>query len=271
MLTYPNIDPVILHIYGNLAIRWYSLAYIAGFTICYLFFIFKNKQLNIVKNELFEKLMTFILIGVIVGARIFDCIFYHFKETINDPLSIFRVWEGGMSFHGGAIGVFCAFLIYHFIYKTNTLKILDLMLVVVPIALFFGRIANFINAELYGNITYTSPFRMIFPTDYTQQPRHPSQLYEAFGEGICLFTIMFLFYKKTNMVKTPGILTGHFGMFYSISRFVCEFFRKPEIGNFLNLTAGQWLSIVMFLSCACFTIFISAKYGKISKKINNKK
>ena len=256
MLTYPKIDPVIFHIYGNLAIRWYSLAYIVGFLMCYAFFKYKNNKLNIIQNELFEKLMTFIMCGVILGARLFDCIFYNFFETIKEPLSIFRVWEGGMSFHGGCIGVFIAFLLFNKLYKVKVLSILDLMLVVTPVALFFGRIANFINGELYGNITYTSPFRMIFPADYTQQPRHPSQLYEAFAEGICLFSIMFLLYAKTNFIKKPGILTGCFGCLYSIARFVCEFFRRPEISNMLNLTAGQWLSVIMFILCLTFVILI---------------
>ena len=274
MLKYPNIDPVIFHIYGNFAIRWYSLAYIIGFFVCYIFFKRKNKILNIVDNKIFENLMTWIIIGVVLGARIFDCIFYNFEETISDPLSILRVYEGGMSFHGGAIGVFLVFCCFYKIYKINVLKILDLMLVVAPVALFCGRIANFINAELYGNITYTSPFRMIFPTDSAQQPRHPSQLYEAFAEGICLFSIMFLLYKKTNIIKFPGILTGVFGMLYSIARFVCEFFRSPEIDNLFGLTAGQWLSVFMFCCCLVFTIFKiiknDIKFTFLLKNIKNK-
>lgn len=242
-----------------MAIRWYSLAYIFGFLICYFFFKHKNQKLNIINNEMFEKLMTSIICGVILGARLFDCFFYNFFDTIKNPISIFRVWEGGMSFHGGCIGVFLVFFVFSKIYKVKVLPILDLMLVVVPLALFFGRIANFINGELYGNITYNSPFRMIFPTDYTQQPRHPSQLYEAFAEGICLFTIMFFLYKKTNFIKKSGLLTGCFGVFYSIARFLCEFFRKPEISNSFGLTAGQWLSLLMTVFCIIFVLYIFKK------------
>ena len=255
MLKYPNIDPIIFHIYGNLALRWYSLAYIVGFLLCYFWLKRKNNEEKFISNDLCEKLMTMIVFGLIIGARVFDCIFYHFNETIAHPMSMFRIWDGGMSFHGGAIGVLCVFFFFSKKYKVSVLKILDYCLIVVPVALFFGRIANFINGELYGNITYTSPFRMIFPTDYTHQPRHPSQLYEAFSEGICLFIIALLLYKKTNFIKTSGLLTSCLAIFYSIFRFICEFFRSPEIDNLLGLTAGQWLSIIMFL--ISFIFFIS--------------
>ena len=246
MLTYPNIDPVIVHIYGNLAIRWYSLAYIFGFILSYCFFRSQNRKLKIMEDKLCDKFITFIIVGVVAGARVFDCFFYHFWDTIKEPSSILRTWEGGMSFHGGVIGVFVAVCIFSKKYKINAFKITDLCVVVVPIALCFGRITNFINGELYGNITYTSPFRMIFPDDYTGQPRHPSQLYEAFAEGICLFAVMFAIFKKTKAIKKTGVLCCCFGIFYSIARFICEFFRRPEIDNFINLTAGQWLSLVMF-------------------------
>ena len=255
MLTYPNIDPVIIHIYGNLAIRWYSLAYIIGFLLCYWWLKFTKYGKTLIAEDDCEKLLSWLICGVVVGARLFDCIFYNLKETISDPLSIFRVWEGGMSFHGGAIGVFCVFYLFSKKYKIPTLRILDYCLIMAPLALFFGRIANFINAELYGNITYTSPFRMVFPTDYLHQPRHPSQLYEAFAEGLCLFGAMFAMYKKTDWIRFSGVLTGAFGMMYSVARFVCEFFRRPEIGNLLGLTAGQWLSILMFSACCGFTFW----------------
>ena len=259
MLKYPDIDPVILHIYGNLAIRWYSMAYIVGFLLCFWWIKRKNREQNLMSNELCERLMTWIICGVVLGARIFDCLFYNIKDTLQDPISIFRMWEGGMSFHGGAIGVFLVFIVFGKIYKIPTLKILDYCLIIAPLALFFGRIANFINAELYGNITYTSPFRMVFPTDHTHQPRHPSQLYEAFAEGILLFLIMLGLYKKTQFIKTTGLLTGCFGIFYSIARFTCEFFRRPEVDNLLGLTAGQWLSIVMF-SFGVLLIIVKVKH-----------
>ncbi len=247
MLTYPKIDPVILNIYGHLAIRWYSVAFVSGYLIVCWWLKKKNNENNFMSNENRESLNLWLIFGAITGARIFDCLFYHLSETIKDPLSIFRIYEGGLSFHGGIIGVITAVFLFSKIYKISAAKILDYSVIIMPLCIFFGRIANFINAELYGNITYTSPFRMIFPTDYTQQPRHPSQLYEAFSEGICLLLIMFLLYKKTNFIKTPYLLTGFFGFFYSIARFICEFFRHPEISNFYSLTAGQILSIMMLI------------------------
>ena len=262
MLTYPKIDPIIFHIYGNFAIRWYSMAYVFGFIICYWWIKRQNTKNTIMSNEHCEQLMTWIIMGVIFGARIFDCLFYNFADVIHDPLSILRVWEGGMSFHGGAIGVLLAFISFNKIKKVETLQILDYCMIIAPIALFCGRLANFINAELYGNITYTSPFRMIFPTDHTQQPRHPSQLYEAFSEGVCLFIIMIFLYTKTNIIKHTGCLTCSFGMLYSVARFICEFFRRPEIGNLLGLTAGQWLSIIMFACCNFYLIYLIKKAKK---------
>lgn len=265
MLTYPNIDPVIFNIYGHLSVRWYSLAYIFGYLILCWWFKKKNNEHNFMSNENCDKLNLWIIFGVIIGARFFDCIIYHTSETLKDITSVFRIWEGGMSFHGGVIGTATAVLIFSKIHKVSTMKILDYCVIIAPICLFFGRITNFINAELYGNITYTSPFRMIFPTDYTQQPRHPSQLYEAFAEGICLFFIMLFFYKKTNLIKTPGVMTGLFGIFYSIARFICEFFRSPEVSNFFNLTAGQLLSIIMFLIGILIVIISNKRFAKTKK------
>lgn len=247
MLKYPDIDPEIIHIYGPMAIRWYSLAYVFGFFMSIMFFKRQNRKLKIMPDKLCENFLSWTLLGLIIGARVFDCVFYNFGEILRNPLTLFKVWEGGMSFHGGLIGLLIGVFGFGKKYKVNAWRVLDLCVITIPLALFFGRIANFINGELYGNITYTSPFRMVFPTDYTQQPRHPSQLYEAFTEGLCLFCIMFTFFKKTKIINYTGVSTGIFGLFYSIFRFICEFFRKPEIGNVFGLTAGQWLSIVMFI------------------------
>ena len=255
MLNYPNIDPVIFHIYGVLAVRWYSLAYLAGFVVCFFFFRHYNKRLKIMPDNLCETYATTAMLCLLFGARIFDCIFYNFKETITHPLTIVQVWNGGMSFHGGLIGLVVATIGFCKYYKVNAIRILDLCVVVMPFALFCGRIANFINGELYGNITYTSPLRMIFPTDPTGHPRHPSQLYEAFAEGICLLIIMITFFKKTNFINKTGLLCGCFGIFYSIARFICEFFRRPEIDNFLFLTAGQWLSIFLLFFSIIWMLF----------------
>ena len=260
MLKYPNIDPVIFHIYGNLALRWYSLAYLIGFALSFFFLKMCNKKLKIVDNKLCEEYVSWCVVGLIIGARVFDCFVYNFYYTISHPSSIYKVWEGGLSFHGGAIGLILATFLFGKFYKVNSIRLFDICSVIIPIGLFFGRIANFINGELYGNITYTSPFRMIFPLDDLQEPRHPSQLYEAFFEGICLFVIMLILFTKTKMAEKTGLLVGSCGFFYSIFRFICEFFRKPEVENVLFLTAGQILSIIMLIASIIWIWYFSKKH-----------
>lgn len=259
MLNYPNIDPVILHITDKFAIRWYSLAYVFGFLFSIWFFKKQNKKLKIMLDKYCDTFLTYTLIGLIVGARVFDCFFYNLSYTIHNPLSIFELWNGGMSFHGGAIGLFISVYLFGKKYKIKSFRVLDVCVVVIPLSLGFGRIANFINGELYGNITYTSPLRMVFPGDPLQQPRHPSQLYEAFTEGFLLFCIMYTLFKKTNMIKYTGLSCCCFGIFYSLFRFICEFFRKPEISNIFWFTAGQIISIFLFLICLVCAIFILKK------------
>ena len=265
MLTYPNIDPVVINIAGPLAVRWYSFAYIAGFFVCIFFAKRQNKKLKFASDEVCDKFFSYSMIGLLVGARLFDCFFYHFSYNIHNPLNIFKVWNGGMSFHGGLLGLLVANVLFSKWFKINALKLLDLCVVVLPFALGFGRIANFINGELYGNITYTSPFAMIFPTDPAQQPRHPSQLYEAFTEGIIMLAVMMVCYYKTKAVKFTGMLTGIFGLYYSIARFVCEFFRSPEIPFKIlgheTITAGQFISVLMFLTAIVWMIWCY-KIGK---------
>ena len=265
MLKYPNINPEIIHIYGPMAIRWYSLAYVFGFVLSIMFFKRQNKKLNIMSDKLCENFLTWTILGLLLGARIFYCLFYNFGDILKNPLAMFKVWEGGMSFHGGLIGLLIGVFGFGKVNKVNSWRVLDLCVITIPLALFFGRIANFINGELYGHITYTSPFRMVFPTDITQQPRHPSQLYEAFSEGLCLFLIMFLLFKKTKMINYTGISTGIFGVFYAIFRFICEFFRRPEIDGILGFfTAGQFLSVIMLIFSLCWIYF----WWKWNKKYN---
>ena len=265
MLVYPNINPIIIKITDTLAIRWYSLAYIAGFLLVSWFFKKQNKKLHLIEEQYCDAMLSWCMIGLIVGARVFFCLVYDFSITIKDPLSILYVWRGGMSFHGGLIGLLLGAITFA---KKNKLKInavrfLDICVVVIPFALMLGRIANFINGELYGNITHSSPFAMIFPEDPTQEPRHPSQLYEALTEGLLLFIIMLIAFYKTNFIKTTGLLTGTFCFFYSIFRFICEFFREPEI-IFFGLTAGQNMSIIMFVLSICWSMFWKYKDSKQS-------
>ena len=249
MLKYPNIDPVIVQFTDKLAVRWYSLAYIAGFFLVSWFFKKQNKKFHILDEKYCETILFYGMAGLIIGARLFDCLFYNFMYTLHNPLSIFAVWNGGMSFHGGLIGLFIGIITFAKKYKVkiNAIRFLDICVVVIPFALMLGRIANFINGELYGNISYTSPFAMIFPTDPEQFPRHPSQIYEALTEGLLLLTIMLILFYKTKLINKTGTLSGIFCFLYAIFRFVCEFFREPEIGNLLGLTAGQHISIGMLV------------------------
>jgi len=253
-----NFDPVALSIF-SLEIRWYSLAYIFGILIGWKY----CKKLIVEKkisHSLFDDFIPFLILGVIIGGRIGYVLLYNFNYYIKNFHEIFFIWEGGMSFHGGAIGVFLSTLIYCKKKKINKFIFLDLISVSAPIGLFLGRIANFINSELYGKVS-SLPWSVIF-IKIDDIPRHPSQLYEALFEGLVLFFILNYFVKK-NYLKTPGIISSIFLIFYSIFRFLVEFFRIPDeqIGYILNLTMGQIISIV-FLFWGIY-LFSKKNYEKV--------
>ncbi|MBR4891790.1 MAG: prolipoprotein diacylglyceryl transferase [Alphaproteobacteria bacterium] len=253
-ITLNPISPVAFSILG-LDIRWYALAYIAGF-ICgyYLFKHLCNKSNSIVKisKQQIDDLLTAIVLGVIVGGRLGYVLFYNLQYFLAHPIDIFAVWHGGMSFHGGLIGVLVAIFLFARKQKQNPWALLDLMAVVAPIGLFFGRIANFINREVMGRPT-DAPWAVVFNGD-TPVPRHPSPLYEAATEGALLFVIMYYLYKRTNLRNHPGALAGIMGMLYAIFRMFCEQFRAPDthIGFLTSwgLTMGQLLSGLMFIGGA---------------------
>ena len=240
-----NFDPVAINIF-SLEIRWYSLAYLAGILIGWLmskkFFISDEKI-----KENFDDYITYLIIGIIVGGRLGYILFYNFLYYINNPLDIFKIWQGGMSFHGGVLGIIAASIWFGTKNKINPFKYLDIIAVVAPVGIFFGRIANFINSELYGfetNLPWAVKFLQV-----DNLYRHPSQLYEALFEGFILFFIMIYLWKKKFYI-TPGLISGFFLIFYSIFRFSVEFFRVPDdhLGYFLlNLSMGQILSLVFFL------------------------
>ena len=263
------INPVAFSIFG-LPIRWYALAYIAGFIIgYYLFRYFTNRntsEIHFSKKQI-EDFFTWIVLGVIIGGRLGYILFYNLPFFIDNPLEIFAVWHGGMSFHGGLLGVI--FVTFLFAYKNkfsdkshtrNAFRIFDILSVVTPIGLGLGRIANFINMEVMGRAT-NSPIGVIFNGvpgyDY---PRHASPLYEATLEGVVLFIIMWLLYTKTQLRKYPGAISGLLCVFYAIFRIFCEQFRQPDAQiGFLTtwgLTMGQMLSSVMFI--VGITVFICA-------------
>ncbi len=248
MLTYPNIDPIIFQI-GPLAIRWYSLAYLAGVLLgaWYIKYI-NNKPPSLKDLKPFDDLMFWAVIGIVIGGRIGYTIFYHPVYYLSEPIEILKIWKGGMSFHGGLIGLITGLFVFA---KKNSypfLAITDLAAVAAPIGLFFGRIANFINGELYGRVTDV-PWAIVFPNG-GPLPRHPSQLYEACTEGLLLFTILCILAHFKNIRKNRGMLSGFFLLFYSISRITMELFRQPDdnLGFiFMNFTMGQILSVPMLL------------------------
>lgn len=244
----PNFDPVALAI-GPLEIRWYSLAYIAG--ILFVLFTLKkyNKADNIMNEEALDNWIVWAILGVIIGGRLGYVLFYNFSFYISHPTQILAVWQGGMSFHGGLIGAIGAMFLFCRKYKIQFFRLMDVLAISAPMGLFFGRIANFINMELYGRVT-NSDYGFIFPNiDY--QPRHPSQLYEAALEGLVLFAVLFLLNKYSNIRKIPGILSGLFLIGYASARASLEQFREPDeqIGFlFGNITMGQILSLPIFIA-----------------------
>ena len=260
MLEFPNINPVAIDL-GIIQIRWYAISYIAGILFSWVLIlnIIKFKNLK-VDNKVISELISNSMIGIIIGGRLGYVIFYNPDYYLNNLLEIFKLWNGGMSFHGGFIGVVFAVIYSSKISKTPILILADLIAIVAPIGIFFGRLANFINGELYGRITNHS-FGMIFP-NAGNSPRHPSQLYEAFFEGFLLFIIMLLFIKFTNILNKKGLITALFLSCYGSFRFMIEFFREPDanIGLlYFNFSMGQLLSLPMIIVGLYFIIFIARK------------
>lgn len=243
----PNIDPIALQL-GPLAIRWYSLAYIAGI-LCTMFFLKKqNEQHKIMSPEAYENWLVWAVLSIILGGRVGYVLFYNFEYFLTDPLEIFAIWHGGMSFHGGLFGVILGMWLFCKKYKIEFFQLMDSVAIVAPLGLFFGRIANFVNMELYGRAT-GSNFGVIFPNagDFA---RHPSQLYEAALEGILLFTILFSLSKFTQIQKRRKALSGLFLIGYGLSRIIVENFREPDeqLGFiFSSITMGQILSLPLIL------------------------
>ena len=237
-----NFDPVAFQIM-SFEIRWYSLAYILGIVIgwilCKKIFI-KNSDIN----EKFDDYIAYLIIGIILGGRIGYIIFYNFSYYLDNIFDIFKIWQGGMSFHGGLLGVIASSYIFAKKNNQNPFFYLDQVSLVAPVGIFFGRLANFINSELYGTVS-SVPWSVIF-IKVDNLSRHPSQLYEAFLEGVILFLLLIYFVNK-DYLKKPGLISGLFLIFYSLFRFFVEFFRVPDeqIGYLLlNLTMGQIISLV---------------------------
>lgn len=249
-LTYPDISPDIIKI-GPLTIRWYSMAYLGGWAFAWFYMLkmIKKKGAPCTAEQVGD-FAFWAMMGVIFGGRFGYVLFYNFSYYLNHPADIFAMWDGGMSFHGGFIGVSLATYFFCKKYKIPFFRLTDLLACITPFALFLGRLANFINGELFGRTT-DAPIGMVFPRG-GPLPRHPSQLYEAALEGVVLFVLLWFLFYFTNLRKKPGILTGVFVVGYASARTIVEQFREPDnhIGFLYGtdfLTMGQLLSIPMVL------------------------
>lgn len=246
MIPYPNISPEIVRI-GPFSIRWYGMMYLLGFLFSYLLVRYQVKKRNLpIHKALIDSLYTYIILGLLFGARLGYIIFYNLPFYLKNPLEVFAVWHGGMSFHGGLIGCIVSSYIFSRRYRLNFWQLSDLIVVTAPVGLGLGRLGNFINGELYGRVT-DLPWAMVFP-DGGPLPRHPSQLYEFLLEGVALFLILWSLKEK---VPKNGYLSAIFLFLYGLFRFTVEFFREPDpqIGYIIRFfTMGQILSAIMIFA-----------------------
>jgi len=240
-----NFDPVAFQIM-SFEIRWYSLAYILGIIIGWILckkILIKNPDIN----QKFDDYITFLIIGIILGGRLGYVLFYNLNYYTSNIVDIFKIWQGGMSFHGGLMGIIIASILFAKKNNQDTFIYTDLVSLVAPIGIFFGRLANFVNSELYGKVTDV-PWAVTF-IQVDNLSRHPSQLYEAIFEGVILFVLL-LYFRNKNYLERPGLISGLFLIFYSIFRFCIEFFRVPDeqIGYLIfNLSMGQIISLIFII------------------------
>jgi phosphatidylglycerol---prolipoprotein diacylglyceryl transferase len=252
VIAYPSVDPVALQL-GPLSVKWYGLAYIAGLLLGWLYIkrllaqsdLWRAGQAPLSPQNV-DDLLIYMTIGVLVGGRLGYVLFYEPRHFFNNPLDIAAVWTGGMAFHGGLVGSILAIIIFAHRFNANAWSMLDVCAAATPIGLFFGRLANFINGELWGRPT-TVPWAMVFPGADTLE-RHPSQLYEALLEGAVLFTVLWWLTHRMGALRRPGMVAGAFMLGYGLARSFCELFREPDPGHVLTLgpfTAGILYSVPM--------------------------
>ena len=243
-IDFPNISPIALSI-GPFDLRWYALAYLFGIITAWILIKKNIDKYDLgISNQQLDDLAFYSTLGIILGGRIGYICCYGKDYFFNNPLQIFAIWNGGMSFHGGIVGVILGLFYFSHKEKFKFLKITDIVALYVPIGIFLGRIANFINGELWGRVTNV-PWAVKFPTG-GYLPRHPSQLYEALTEGLLMLIILNILWKKEFVRKNNGIISAMFLIIYSLSRIGMEFFREPDahIGFLWNtITMGQLLSI----------------------------
>ena len=252
-LAFPHIDPVAVEI-GPFAVRWYALAYVVGILLGWWVMIRLAAKPGpdgkpLMERRAVDDFVVWATLGIVFGGRVGYILFYDLPVFLAHPLSMLEIWHGGMSFHGGATGVIVAIWLFARFRKLSFVRLGDLVCSVVPIGLFFGRIANFVNGELWGRPS-DAPWAMVFPRA-DASPRHPSQLYEATLEGLVLFAILMLL-VRAGALKRPGVVSGTFLVGYAVARIVGEFFREPDVqlGFLLGgiTTMGQILSVPVLLA-----------------------
>jgi phosphatidylglycerol:prolipoprotein diacylglycerol transferase len=258
-IPYPEINPVALPL-GPLAIKWYGLAYVAGLLLGWFYIrrllaqgdLWPGAKAPFAQRDT-DDLLIYVAGGVLIGGRLGHVLFYEPLTYLTNPLAIFAVWQGGMAFHGGLIGSIVAIVLFARRVGANPWSVLDACAAAVPIGLFFGRLANFINGELWGRPT-TVPWAMVFPSKEAGDiERHPSQLYEAFFEGLVLFALLWWLTHRMGALRRPGVVGGVFLIGYGVARSFCELFREPDPGHILTLgpfTAGILYSLPMIVAGA---------------------
>lgn len=248
-ITFPQIDPVAFSL-GPFSIHWYAISYVVGIALgwIYLRYFVRTHTLAHIHSKTIDDLITWAIIGILLGGRLGYILFYNPLYYWENPLTIFMTWQGGMSFHGGVLGVILAFWVYSKKKSVSFLTLLDLGALAAPLGIFLGRMANFINGELYGRITDVS-WAILFPHG-GYLPRHPSQIYEAFGEGFILLILLNLLAWKSSLIHKPGKLAGIAMISYAIMRSFLEIFREPDAASgyyWKYFTKGQLLSIPLLL------------------------
>ncbi|MFT5182006.1 MAG: phosphatidylglycerol:prolipoprotein diacylglycerol transferase [Alphaproteobacteria bacterium] len=265
-MPFPDIDPVAIAI-GPLVIRWYALAFIFGLLAGWGYIgLFLRQPPHIMTRAQLSDFFSWAIVGVIVGGRLGYVSFYQAPYYFENPIEVFFVWQGGMSFHGGLIGVVVAIILFARRQKIPMFALGDLVACAAPIGLFFGRLANFINGELYGRVADV-PWAMVFPGG-GDLPRHPSQLYEAALEGVILFIVMFVLVRFTKARTRPGLMMGVFMIGYGLARIIVELFREPDVQiGFLasGTTLGQWLSVPLLVAGSYF-IYRAISQGPLDRR-----
>lgn len=257
-MPFPDIDPIALQL-GPLVVRWYALSYIAGILLAYVYIGRLNLRWPYFTEKARDDLITYAVVGIIFGGRLGYVLFYNLPYFIEHPVDALKIWQGGMSFHGGLAGILAAFWFYARKHGLHWLRIMDYLAAATPIGLCLGRIANFINGELYGRVTDVS-WGMVFP-DGGGLPRHPSQLYQAACEGLLLFIILYILIYRTKIMQYQGALGGVFLAGYAIARFAMEFFRMPDAQ--LGFLFGEWLTMGQLL---CIPMFMVGTWLALSAK-----